>query len=108
MGQNQPPTQLPNSGIGNTSGLTSDQLLYLMQNKREKFNNSALVSGSRQFDELNNSMASQVSGQIRPDPHQSQVTNLVNLNKLYQQKRTPTSMAGQSHEHISGAQASSS
>ena len=87
------------SSTVNPSSLTGDQLLYMMQNKRDKFNNSALLQGQRSgFDEFNQSLAAQISGQIRPDSkNASQITNIVNLNKLYQQRRTPTSqMAGQS------------
>lgn len=56
------------STIVNPSSLTGDQLLYMMQNKRDKFNNSALLQGQRSgFDEFNQSLAAQISGQIRPD-----------------------------------------
>jgi hypothetical protein len=69
----------------NPVGLTGDQLLYMMQNKRDKYNNSALVTGQRQgFDEFTQGLAQQISGQIRPDSKtNSQITNLANLNKLY-------------------------
>jgi hypothetical protein len=49
-------------------GLTSDQLMFLMQNKRDKYNNSAMIQGQRGgFDEFNQNMSAQISGQIRPD-----------------------------------------
>lgn len=42
----------------NTVGLTGDQLLYMMQNKRDKYNNSALVTGQRPgFDEFTHGLA---------------------------------------------------
>ena len=76
----------------NPQGLTSDQLIYIMQAKREKFNNSALVSGTRdQLDAFAN--------QALMNPASNQ--QMINLNKVYQQnKRTPTSLAGQSQENI--------
>ena len=57
-----------------------------MQAKREKFNNSALVSGTRdQLDAFAN------QAMLNPASNQQ----MINLNKVYQQnKRTPTSLAG--------------
>lgn len=76
----------------NPQGLTSDQLIYIMQAKREKFNNSALVSGTREDLEA---FANQ--GLMNPASNQQ----MINLSKVYQQnKRTPTSLTGQSQENI--------
>ena len=75
----------------NQSGLTNDQIMQMMQAKREKLNNSALVGSSNE--------ASLITGTNMMLQNTSSIQS--NMKQMQNQRRTPTSLvAGSGQEQM--------